>query len=128
MPANLAILYSLQSPGSGVLEGSGNCRMAGQIATLAAPTWSGTRGVTKATNSHFGVANQQFALLQPHRAFEELHALDTDAAFRAKVDTALTNFNDTGPYRAAHKQFDSLDTGPVLQSANCTFDFNPNDN
>jgi len=85
-------------------------------------------GVTKATKSHYGIANQQFALLQPQRTFEELYSRGTDAAFRAVVDSAFATFNNTGPYSTAQKNFDAQDSQPVLMSAGCAFDFNPNDN
>lgn len=114
------------------VKGSGNplpayCSSTAQIATLAANV-ERHEGVTKVMKSHFGVANQQFALLQPQQIFEELYTQDTDVQFRADVDTAIAKFNDTGPYAAAQQAFENQDTGPTLASAGCTFDFNPNDN
>lgn len=103
------------------------CSTSAQIATLAANV-ERHEGVTKdPTKSHYGVANQQYALLQPQRIFEEMYSQLSDAAFRAKVDTAFTIFNDTGPYAAAQQTFEQQDTEPTLASAKCTFDFNPND-
>jgi hypothetical protein len=108
-------------------KGSGTCATPAQIATLAANV-ERHEGVTKSSNSHFGVANQQFAQLQPHMQFEALYSPDADNPFRSQVDQKLQDFFNTGPYRTAQAQFDTIDTPLVLNSANCMFDFNPNNN
>jgi hypothetical protein len=107
-------------------KGSGNCSTTAQIATLASSV-ERHEGLTQASNSHFGVANQQFTQLQPQVQMEALYGTANDVTFRAQVEQKVLDFFNTGPYQAAQAQFESTDTPVVLNSAGCTFDYNPND-
>jgi len=76
-----------------------------------------------ASNSHFGVANQQFALLQPHLMVEAFFSQKNDNGFRQDLQTLVANFINTGPYRAAQQQFDQVDT-PTVFAIGCSLDYN----
>ncbi|HEX6042829.1 hypothetical protein [Longimicrobium sp.] len=82
-------------------------------------------GVTQATNSHYGVANQAFMAHRPDRALEALALFKVpkerlqDRAYRIYEHFAL------GPAHAAQTAFDGSDYPLIRASFPCAFDNNP---
>jgi len=79
-----------------------------------------------APNSHLGVANQQFASLQPHLMVEGFHSQKHDNKFRQDFTALVAGFFNTGPYRTAQNQFDAADT-PIVFAIGCQLDYVKND-
>jgi len=107
-------------------RGSGTCTSS-NIAFLASEV-ERHEGTTKADNSHFGVANDQFALLQPQLLLEKQFSQADESTFRQQVFDTLGAFLNTGPYDAAHNRFDATDVPRVMAALGCTLDYNPNSN
>lgn len=90
-------------------------------------------GGTGASNSHYGIANQQFISLKPDSLFEGVFGSKTDADFRADLLARLFKFSSdsTGPYQLAQTGFDNSDKVNVyphlLTTGSCILDANPND-
>lgn len=101
--------------------GSGTCAAA-DVATLLSNV-DRHEGSTMASNSHFGVANTQFATLHPQSALEALYTSKSDAELRKNIDKAVTKFVNGGQYRKAQQQFDKNDTKNVF-NIGCMLDFN----
>jgi len=105
-------------------RGSGTCGSSG-IALLASNV-ERHEGKTQAQNSHFGVANKEFALLQPQFLMERQYSQADEATFRRQVFDSLDVFLKTGAYNTAHDSFDLADI-PNVYALGCTLDFNLND-
>lgn len=118
-PAGAAAWYTDQN---GI--GSGNC-LASNVGTLLANV-DRHEGTTQAPNSHFGVANTQFASLRPDRLFERIVTQGSDAQLYALVERTFSDFIVKGTYKAAQKAFDVQDT-PNVNAIGCTLDLNPTD-
>jgi hypothetical protein len=107
--------------------GSGTCKAA-NVGTLLSNVRR-HEGVGIKTNSHPGIANQQFALLRPDTLLEKLYTSLPNAEIYRQVNTTMRLFTDSlGPYRTAQRNFDQQDTNITnTQGINCSFDFNLND-
>lgn len=101
--------------------GSGTCAAADLVTLLN--NVDRHEGTTMASNSHFGVANNQFTTLHPQTALEALYTQKSDAELRKSIDKAVTKFVNGGPYNKAQRQFDKNDTKNVF-NIGCTLDFN----
>lgn len=106
--------------------GSGTC-LSADVARLERNV-ERHEGVTMASDSHFGVANEQFALLHPHTRFEALYTDEPDADLQKTINREFDDFFGKGPYARAQESFDRTD-GPRVFSEGiaCTFDFNRRD-
>jgi hypothetical protein len=113
--------------------GSGTCPQSDVVHLLA--NVDRHEGTTQSATSHFGVANNQFALLKPHEKFEVLYTGKDDSEFRKLIRKTWLEFDKKGgPYRTAHEQFDVNDTPAVFTNGvtktkgkSCKFDFNRSD-
>jgi hypothetical protein len=82
-------------------------------------------GLTLASNSHAGVANQQFTTARPHVALESLYQFRvTSEQLRNAAFAAYARFI-TGPNAAAQSAFDLSDYPLIAASMPCLFDLNP---
>jgi hypothetical protein len=105
-------------------QGSGSC-LQQHIPTLRAEV-ERHEGLTMTSNSHWGIANSAFATDQPQQLIESLVASNDSLL----IERALSTWDSyySGSVRPKQQQFDSTDTDHVLNSAGCSFDFNPFDN
>ena len=100
--------------------GSGTCT-AGDIAVLKTNVIR-HEGGTGSSQSHFGIANQQFPILRPDQLLERTYAKGNDQAFRQVVFAQIKQFGALGgAYKTAQKAFDSADSASVYPS-NCVLD------
>lgn len=109
-------------------KGSGTCK-ANDVSTLLKNV-KRHEGIGLATNSHAGVANQQFALLRPDTLLERIYTPKPGRAVLDSVDAIMKSFDDSvGPYHQAQKAFDSPAEYQLAASAgiNCVFDYNLSD-
>jgi hypothetical protein len=81
-------------------------------------------GVTKASNSHYGVANQQFLAHRPERTLEALYLFRVpQARLQSRAYELYAQFI-RGPVHAAQSAFDNTDYPLILSKFSCQFDFN----
>ncbi|MGH7562814.1 MAG: hypothetical protein ACREK5_00095 [Gemmatimonadota bacterium] len=83
-------------------------------------------GLTLASNSHVGVANQVMSAEQVQQRLEELYA-ESEPDLRSRIDQEFKNIFNKGPYRKAQDNFDKIDTPLVFAALGCSLDFKPND-
>ena len=103
--------------------GGGTCG-ASDIVTLKANV-ERHEGVTQASNSHYGVANNVFQSTQVQLRFEKLYSQQGNAQLLRVAVSTWVNFNNN-EIHSAQQAFDSLDT-PTVFAIGCTLDFTPND-
>lgn len=106
---------------------SGTCGAAG-IAFFAGLV-EAHEGITRATNSHFGVSGQQYAALHPQAALESLY-IDAGDKVRLRIQAdSIYYLQFYLPLQAAQVNFDSLDY-PVVKAkidSLCRRDYNLSD-
>jgi hypothetical protein len=82
-------------------------------------------GLTLATNSHAGVANQEFTITKPHETLERLYRFRVTS--QQLHDAAFAEYRRfiLGPNAAAQSAFDVSDYPLIAASLPCLFDLNP---
>lgn len=103
---------------------SGTCR-ANDVSKLLANVRR-HEGIGIASNSHAGVANQQFAQLRPDTLFERLYTDQPNRVVWDSVNTIVVNFADSGgAYFAGQRAFDSPAEMQLVNTGGmkCNFDY-----
>lgn len=81
-------------------------------------------GLTRAGNSHFGIANATFLTHRPDQTLEELYMYNvTEERLRMRAYDLFVRYI-RGPNRSAQRAFDQTDYPVIAAKFACTFDFN----